>query len=247
MSEITFPESKKPEDFNHDLKEQTDGMDEKSRVNFEEKRIIYGDRPQRAKIFDNKILEKLSYVRPWHIFVFWVPIVSYWIYNSVNTFNHSASVIALNIVLGILVWTLAEYMIHKYPFHYHAKSAFGRRNVYIMHGNHHDDPMDPLRGVMPIIPAIVYVFILYQLSNLVVPTQYLQLFFGGFMIGYLLYDGIHYYTHHGKPKNAIGKYLRRSHLIHHVHPDIKFGISTPLWDILLGTNSKKGYDAPKEF
>ena len=46
---------------------------------------------------------------------------------------------------------------------------------------------------------------------------------GSFLIGYLIYDGIHFYTHHATPKNKVGKYIRKMHLIHHVRDDVMFG------------------------
>jgi sterol desaturase/sphingolipid hydroxylase (fatty acid hydroxylase superfamily) len=201
--------------------------------------IINAPRPQRVRIFKSDFLESLTFVRWQTIFKFWPPVIIFLIYKG-NVQHHLS--ISMNIGLvfaGILFWTLAEYLIHRYPFHWISETKWARDLVYSMHGNHHDDPHDPLRGVMPIAPAILYVTILYGLFSLVIPAQFLNVFFGGFLIGYLAYDGIHYFTHHGKPKSKIGKFLRKSHLTHHVHPDKMFGISSPLWDIIFRTYTNK--------
>jgi len=108
-----------------------------------------------------------------------------------------------------------------------------------MHGNHHEDPEDPHRGVMPIVPAAFYISLLYGLFYLLIPPAYINAFFASFLVGYLLYDEIHFYTHHANPKTKIGKYLRKMHLIHHVRDDIMFGISSPLWDLIFGTYYRK--------
>lgn len=220
---------------------------ENERIAKEEKRLINEIRPQRARIFKNDFLESLTLVRPQTIFIFWVPVIFLLFYRNISTYHHDVFSFIGITFSGIITWTLAEYLIHRYPFHWSPKNKLGRQLVYSMHGNHHDDPFDPLRGVMPIVPAIFYVSILYGIFFLFIPLYYLDAFFAGFLIGYLCYDGIHYYTHHAKPKNKLGKYLRRIHLVHHVHDDVMFGISSPLWDIIFGTYLKKGYRPPKEF
>src|SRR3546814_16967356 len=47
------------------------------------------------------------------------------------------------------MWTLTEYALHRFVFHWEPKSAVLRRSVFIMHGNHHAVPNDPLRNLMP--------------------------------------------------------------------------------------------------
>jgi sterol desaturase/sphingolipid hydroxylase (fatty acid hydroxylase superfamily) len=211
-----------------------------------ERAIMSAPRPHRSRIFQNEFLEKLTLVRWWHIFVFWVPIIFWLFARNINQYGSSVAVCLLLLFSGVLTWTLAEYLIHRYPFHWNPKSEWGKRAVYIMHGNHHKDPKDPLRGVMPLFAAVFYVLILYSFFYLVIPAQYLDAYFASFLVGYLCYDGIHYYTHHAVPKNPVGRYLRRIHLVHHVHDDIIFGISSPLWDIVFGTYKKKGFNPNKD-
>lgn len=201
---------------------------------------ITKDRPQRARIFKSEFLEKGTYVHPLTPFLFWIPVIG--VLFNIQAQNQQLSALgwAGLVFIGIFAWTFAEYWIHRLPFHLDdymdVKSPLIKRAVYIMHGNHHEDPADPWRGVMPIIPAVVYASLLYLMFSLFVPAAYLDGFFGGFLIGYLMYDGIHYYTHHGKPKNAVLNYLRKSHLIHHVHHNRRYGISQPFWDFVFRTH-----------
>ena len=54
-------------------------------------------------------------------------------------------------------------------------------------------------------------------------------FFAGFTIGYLFYDGTHYFVHHFAPTSRWGKFLRRHHMTHHfADHDGGFGVSSPL-------------------
>lgn len=226
---------------------QKSSLNEKDRVGKEERRLIAKDRPRRVRIFKNDFLERLTLVRLRTIFIFWIPVGVFLVYRSYNQYGLSPNTYLVILFIGLLTWSLAEYLIHRYIFHLKPSSDFARKVVYSAHGNHHDDPFDPLRGVMPIMPAILYASILYGVFYLIIPGIYLDAFFAAFLIGYLLYDGIHYYTHHGRPKYKLGKFLKRVHLVHHVHDNVMFGISSPLWDHVFSTYRKKGYRAPKEF
>ena len=194
---------------------------------------------KRVRIFNNNFLEKFSLVNWYTPFIFWIPASLFLFINNIRMYNLLPREYFVIFILGVLTWTLAEYLIHRYLFHYRCRSKLGKKIVYIMHGNHHEDPGDPLRGVMPIIPAAFYLSILYGMFYLIIPIECLDAFFSSFIIGYLMYDGAHFYTHHAKPKTRVGKYLRKMHLIHHVRDDIIFGISSPLWDYLFGTISKR--------
>jgi len=58
----------------------------------------------------------------------------------------------------------------------------------------------------------------------------------GFLTGYLLYDGLHFYLHHARPKTSVGRYLRRRHMHHHFRDDSSwFGVSAPWWDTIFAT------------
>ena len=116
-------------------------------------------------------------------------------------------------------------------------NAWTKRMVFIFHGLHHDDPDDKTRLVMPPLPGILYASLLYGLFYLCFGEGRCDAFFSWFMAGYLVYDYIHYAIHHFPMNSTLGKYLRRHHLQHHVHDDIKFGVSSPLWDVRLSTNT----------
>ena len=59
---------------------------------------------------------------------------------------------------------------------------------------------------------------------------------GGLLVGYLVYDMSHYYQHHARPRSRVGKWLKRYHLEHHhKNPHGLYGVSNPLWDIILRT------------
>ena len=56
--------------------------------------------------------------------------------------------------------------------------------------------------------------------------------FSGMLLGYVAYDCMHYWEHSG----LLGGALKANHMRHHyVDPDVNYGISSPLFDLLLGT------------
>jgi sterol desaturase/sphingolipid hydroxylase (fatty acid hydroxylase superfamily) len=65
-------------------------------------------------------------------------------------------------------------------------------------------------------------------------------FFVGFLTGYLFYDITHYAIHHFNIHNKFWLFLKKHHMRHHFQdPGKGFGVSSPLWDDIIGTNFPK--------
>lgn len=191
---------------------------------------------QSIQIFKNPLLEKLTHVHPITPLVLWVPIISYFLYQSISVFGNTARELVVIFAAGMIVWTLTEYTLHRFLFHFESENPIAKRLVFLFHGLHHDDPVDPTRLVMPPVPALLISSGLYALFSLVVPKEYLSAFFAFFMVGYLCYDYIHYGTHHFKMKNRVAAFLKKNHLLHHYkNSHGYFGVSSPLWDYVFRT------------
>jgi sterol desaturase/sphingolipid hydroxylase (fatty acid hydroxylase superfamily) len=188
------------------------------------------------RIFKNPILESFTHVHPIVPLVLWAPIILFLFYYGISIQGVTASEVLVLFFVGFSLWTFSEYILHRFVFHWNAKSAAGKYFVFLFHGLHHDDPQDPTRLVMPPVPAILLSGILYVLFSLMFPAKYLQVIMAYFMIGYLCYDYIHYATHHFPMTSRIGKYLRKYHLQHHYSGECsKYGVSSPLWDYIFQT------------
>lgn len=62
--------------------------------------------------------------------------------------------------------------------------------------------------------------------------------FSGVLLGYLIYDCVHYAIHHARISHGWLASLKRAHLSHHFRsPRGNFGISSGLFDVLLRTCS----------
>lgn len=188
------------------------------------------------RLFENDILERLSHVHPITPLLVWGPIAAWLLWRGFALHRLAVeSVLAIGLA-GILVWTLTEYCLHRFLFHYPARSRSGKWLVFLFHGNHHHDPRDKTRLVMPPAGAVPIMAVLYLLFSLVIPGPWIEPFCAFFIVGYLIYDYIHYATHHFPMKNPLAKYLKHYHLKHHFSGEAgRYGVSSPLWDHVFGT------------
>lgn len=189
-----------------------------------------------VRLFKSDLLERFTHVNPVMPLVLWIPVIGTLIYRSMTLHGLSLFALAVCAVLGLFFWTLTEYLLHRFVFHYPAKTPFGNRVVYILHGLHHEDPVDPTRLVMPPLPALIYSSLLFVIFRVVIGPTYVEAFMAFFLIGYLAYDYIHFYVHFFTPTTAVGKFLKRYHMQHHfADHDAKWGVSNPLWDYIFRT------------
>jgi sterol desaturase/sphingolipid hydroxylase (fatty acid hydroxylase superfamily) len=196
------------------------------------------------RLFENALLDKLSRVH-WSTPLFvYLPVIALLAVWSLQAF--SFPVVAVSAALGYLLWTLTEYLGHRYPFHYRHPSKFGARIHFLIHGVHHDHPNDPLRLVMPVLLSVPIMLIALLVARILFGLPYGYPVLMGFIIGYLGYDMVHYYTHHAKPTMRLGLTLRRLHLLHHFRdPTRGFGVSAPYWDYVFGTQHVRQRSDPK--
>jgi len=186
------------------------------------------------RLFKSPVLEALTHVHPSVPFLVWVPVVAYQLLQASQV--QSLVLLILTFLTGVLFWTLTEYSMHRYVFHFKATSKAGQYLVFLFHGIHHDDPEDPTRLVMPPVVSISLGFVFYYAFQLLLGADSTHAFFSGFIAGYLVYDYIHYATHHFRPKTAWGKRTKEHHMKHHyLKKGGKWGVSTPLWDHVFGT------------
>ncbi len=192
------------------------------------------------RMFESNFFEFFSKVH-WTVPIWlYVPLVSCLVWHSIAVLQVSVlSVIGL-FVLGVFLWTLAEYTLHQFVFHYHPKSALGKRLFWILHGVHHDYPSDPLRLVMPPIISLPLAVLFYSLFTLLIGEQYAPSLMAGFTLGYLIYDISHYAIHHFNIKGSYFGWIREHHLRHHFSdPERGFGVSSPLWDMVFKTDFQR--------
>lgn len=136
---------------------------------------------------------------------------------------------------GLLFWGLFEYVMHRYLFHWESDIPVVRWFVYLIHGNHHASPNDPLRGLMPL-PVSVSVGGLVWLACVSMIGTLGTWLFLGFMIGYVVYDAVHFACHQWPMRGKVGAMFKRHHMRHHyVDEEGNFAISALFWDRVFGS------------
>ena len=189
-----------------------------------------------VRLFQNDLLEALTHVHPIVPLLFWGPLAAFLLWRSVAVQELPASGLAAIGVLALAAWTLTEYCLHRFVFHYPAQSRVGKYLVFMFHGVHHATPRDKTRLVMPPAGGVIVMAALYQIFRLAVPAPWIEPFCAFFIIGYLAYDYIHYATHHFAMQAPLLHFLKVYHLQHHYGArGLRYGVSTPLWDRVFGT------------
>jgi sterol desaturase/sphingolipid hydroxylase (fatty acid hydroxylase superfamily) len=195
---------------------------------------------QSTRMFNADILESLSKVHFSIPLIVYLPIIGYFIYSAFAVAGNTVLVFLATAFAGLLFWSLVEYVLHRFIFHYEPSSVWGQKLHFIFHGVHHDYPNDAMRLVMPPSVSIPLALIFYSLFIWLLPAAYVPAFFSAFLTGYLFYDISHYAIHHGNFKSPFWKKLKQHHMLHHYTDSTKgFGVSSFLWDIIFGSNFEK--------
>jgi len=189
------------------------------------------------KVLENDFLEKYFATAHWSLPGLWaIPILLYLLYRAIFVVGHEPTTIAVLFVAGILGWTLFEYWLHRWVFHFPpGKSEFIRTLQFMLHGYHHEFPEDPSRLVAPLVMAVPIFLMLSAFVYFCFPGGWTAIL-PGTLFGYVCYDWVHYYSHHGNQRTALGRLMRRNHMAHHYRDSsVHFGLSSPLWDLVFQT------------
>ena len=203
--------------------------------------IDHSDVP--IRLFKSNFLEFFTHITPLAVTIIWLPVAIFFFVRSIVILPAGASWIhiPLGFVIGLFVWTLSEYLLHRFVFHYPPTTPTLERITFLFHGIHHVQPQIKTRLVMPPVVSIPLALVFYGLFNLILGTllkapQWIDPMFSAFTFGYLFYDLTHYATHHFPMHSGYAKYIKRYHMQHHYKaPDTRFGVSSPIWDWIFRT------------
>ncbi|OXB43708.1 hypothetical protein B1J92_F03399g [Nakaseomyces glabratus] len=195
-----------------------------------------------APLFGN-FLEAFTKTAWWVVPTVWGPVVLYFITTALMNMNNPLALFLFG--LGIFVWTLIEYCLHRFLFHFDEwlpeHSMFFMIH-FLLHGCHHYLPMDAYRLVVPPALFVVLCAPIYKLVFAALPYYWACAGFAGGMLGYICYDLCHYFLHHSKMPPFMRK-LKKYHLEHHYkNYQLGFGVTSWFWDKVFGTYL--GPDAP---
>ncbi|MCY1061985.1 sterol desaturase family protein [Nannocystis sp. SCPEA4] len=153
---------------------------------------------------------------------------------------HDLPRLALLVAGGWLVWTFVEYWLHRGFFHLAPTTPARRVTSFIVHRHHHVAPNDRDRLVATPLYSGGLALLLLGVYTLAAGPAARWPLLAGSLVGYIFYELAHLRAHHGRPRTALGRALRRRHLRHHfTDRGADFGISSPLWDLVFRTYSKR--------
>jgi sterol desaturase/sphingolipid hydroxylase (fatty acid hydroxylase superfamily) len=133
----------------------------------------------------------------------------------------------LGIVAGLVAWSVVEYAAHRWLLH-----GFTGRVYDFLHGGHHRDASNLRRGIVPLTHSLASALVLHVIAWRSGTWSAL----GGLLAGYLAFEVVHAMLHTRKVKMLLPRALRRHHARHHwVDDKAAFGVTSPLWDWILGT------------
>ncbi|PCH44872.1 fatty acid-2 hydroxylase [Wolfiporia cocos MD-104 SS10] len=221
--------------------------------------------PESPRIFGPGYLEILSRTSWYVVPIIWLPIAGYLYARSLVQFtvgHYSLPLFTQNptaplkllisvgipasslvktslcFVFGNFVWTILEYIFHRFLFHIDGLLPDHPAALtlhFTMHGIHHYLPMDRLRLVMPPALFAILSFPMTQLAHALFPPAVANGTIAGAFVFYVLYDCMHYALHHTRLPAYVAE-MKKYHLAHHYKNfDLGFGVTSKIWDYVFNT------------
>jgi len=193
------------------------------------------------RMFDSDLFDFFSRTPWWVVPLIWLPVAG-----GMLTLGLVRGVPLLwalpQVVGGVVAWTLAEYLLHRTLFHWVPATSWGPRFHFFLHGVHHQWVNDPYRLVMPPAASAALAVLFTGIFRLLLGPTWMWPLFAGFVVGYVIYDVSHYALHHFKWKMRWFVQLKSHHMSHHHNPryaELRFGVSSRIWDRVFGTMEPK--------
>ena len=146
----------------------------------------------------------------------------------------------------VIVWTFTEYFYHRFLFHKEGEvDPEGKADpdfleqIFASHLHHHVF-MNQWNLIGIRLDTIVTIVIPTQIMlHFILPTPGTLIVIAAWVLGGLIYDGVHLSYHFNVDLNGILPGFQRmkdQHMRHHFRDNTKeFGVTTDLWDIVYGT------------
>lgn len=191
----------------------------------------------RYVVTDHRFVLKLfASKNPWSMLLFIIPIESV-LFFLIKEEGVRITRLLAAIPFALIYWSLIEYLIHRFYFHWIPKNQILRSITGSFHLYHHENPKDleviNTGWVTGVIGTFFHFFIFLYAFRLTFISA-LEMTFALIIIFYI-YEWVHYLVHQNVFSNPILKYLQNFHLTHHISPRKNYGQITPIWDYLLGT------------
>lgn len=134
---------------------------------------------------------------------------------------------ALAVLVGLFAFSFIEYGAHRWLFH----GPIGPFRAG--HNRHHANPLG--YDALPFFLPPLFMGALAGLFMAVLAAPYALLLAGAIAAGYAVYGSSHAVLHARRFRHPLLRRWQRFHDIHHRRSRTNFGVTTGLWDTILGT------------
>jgi sterol desaturase/sphingolipid hydroxylase (fatty acid hydroxylase superfamily) len=191
-------------------------------------------KPHSPRMFESNLLERFSRAHPLTPALIYLPVAALALAYAAR--RSAPGLVVGGVLGGYFLWTLTEYWLHRLVFHLPVIGPKTARAAFLIHGVHHDHPRDETRLVMPAGASLGLCVVTYLAFRGALGPVVMWAPFAGFVIGYVIYDEVHWYLHAGRPTSRVGRWFRRQHFLHHFQePASRFGVSCPWLDYVFGS------------
>lgn len=208
------------------------------------------------RFYRSDFWERLTHVKMWQIVVVWLGLgiffttVSMYVAGSLGyTLGFSLFALVVTFLIGFVRWSIIEYLLHRFLFHYKGEKPVLRKMAWMLHGVHHKQPTVSVRLFTPfgfsLAFGVVRGFLDWSLWH-VLPQAlgfaglgYIGAgLFAGTCFGLLYYDLSHWSYHFLDINLPWFRKLQEYHQKHHENENHSFDISLRLWDPIFKTDPK---------
>ncbi|OGQ84852.1 MAG: hypothetical protein A2289_04470 [Deltaproteobacteria bacterium RIFOXYA12_FULL_58_15] len=144
----------------------------------------------------------------------------------------SLMLMATGVVLGLLAWTLVEYLLHRLGGHW----GKGRHEFAREHRRHHREPSYFSPASKKLKAAGPVLGVAWLAAFPVLGPWGATGFAVGVGVGWWIFETVHEMLHVRAPRTVYGRWARRHHLYHHFGDvRVNHGVTSPLWDWVFRT------------
>ncbi len=149
----------------------------------------------------------------------------------------------LFLALAVPVWTLVEFLFHRYILHGRFGPGkgiirrFAHERLDPLHWEHHERPFDGLH-INGAIGDLLGLFVVAAPLSFIAPIYTLPTLLAGVVECYVIEEWVHHSVHFYDFQNPYFRYMKRHHGFHHAPAgtELGYGLTNGVWDVVFYTD-----------
>lgn len=183
-----------------------------------------------VQLFKNPVMERLTLLSFPVFLAVWLPCLAIVLFYAERS-SVSALLFTFYVMIGFVAWFPVEYLLHRFLFHFQTRYAPVQSLIYMLHGNHHEQPNHPLRNLMPLCVTLPLAAVIWFGCAFFMGKGNGGALAAGFFCGYVFYDVTHYSCHQFRMRGRFLSRLKSHHINHHYRDhNMNYGITNTIID-----------------